>query len=236
MSQITTTEEVQEASPMFTQEEMQKNISARVNAEKERAAQLLDQKEQEKQALREELEKMKMSAPQAQEAAPAYAQQPPMADQQAPTQQAPMTMEQLQEMLAQNKAQEAEQQKNKSAVEKIQEAANQDSEFKDLAFGGKGYTLPDDHVLEMVKNMGDDALPVIKQALSSPEMSHELSSHKDVASLISWAYKKNRAISKANDEQAGESFQPKPSVYSAGTSPSNDDEDDIASLVSGSNV
>lgn len=219
---------------MFTNEDMQKAIQARINAANALHAQQLNEKEQEKQALAQQL-----SALQAQHQVASANQAAPMPQvgqvsagtAQAQQQAVPvMTAEDMQKHIADYNAAQDEAKKNQAASDTLNKAAQDDPEFKELAFGDKGYQLPAQFALEMIKNMGDDALPVLKKAFQDPQVNKEINQHTDLASLISWGYKQNKQI--ASDNPAPEGFKPKPNVYNAGTAPANDDEDDIKSLVS----
>tara|TARA_R110000787_G_scaffold21425_6_gene63401 strand:- start:12084 stop:12809 length:726 start_codon:yes stop_codon:yes gene_type:complete len=153
---------------------------------------------------------------------------------QAPQNQQPQQMAQPQqsmtpEMVAQLMDQKA---KESSAMDKINGAAKEDSEFNDLLNNGTAKAQIPSHIaVHMMSVMGDDALPAIKKALSDPAANGQLlhlDSQGDYGSIVNWAHKVGAESAAANKSKQ---YKSAPDIMGAGNTAAPSDDDDMKSIV-----
>ena len=105
----------------------------------------------------------------------------------------------------------------------ISKGMQSDPEFAQLT--RSGLPVPHYRTLYITKALGEDSLPLIKEALKDPKTNQELMQHQDTGSLIAWAVKKNKEIQSAMSSPDSPNFTPKPDALNAGSTPTTIDED-----------
>lgn len=220
----------------FTQSEVEEAVRKRLDQAKQAHAQQLSESEQKLQAQAAELQRLRDSGQQAppsssspQTGAPT--QMPNQTIQDDPTQK-PLTQADLDNYLSQKQAAEQESQNQVNALNHVKKAAESDKELHDLAFGDKAVGfIPPDYATTLVQNMGDDALPVIKEALSNSGANKEMLQHTDAASLIGWAHKKHAQLSNNANKPDSSNIDIAPDISGEGDGPADGDDEEIRQLV-----
>lgn len=169
---------------MYTKEDIENAIKARIAREKEAAANALDKKEMEKQAALQEAQKYKEQLDSLKSSSNSSF---PANDNSSTQNVDSLTAKDVEDILARRENEKKEQARQQAAWDIIGKAAQEDPEFNKLA-QGEGYMVPHQHAVEMISLMGKNALPIIKKAMQDSKINAELNGHQNVGSLVAWAH------------------------------------------------